>query len=236
MKNYTFLFLISFLVILNSCGIKSKELGEDNLIGTTFIEEKFNVKLSFKDSTSMDIISNDTIYTGSYSYNNKTKSGRIKSYDRKFQFNYSFILNDSKIKGNFETFTYSDSLSVIKYEPQGLESNNIAINTCKSLDGEYQIRVYSILNSKIVTFTLKENKSDYYDGEVIMEQPNLKTNGQWIFEKTKGYYRKIYEEVEIELFNENGNRINILKLRIDRDSNGCIKQLSSGNNSPLIKS
>lgn len=234
------------------------EVDNNGLDGLMFVKLNYpDESISFRKDSVTIIDANGYILDYSYTYDKKLNTGKINTDyntnpdDNKFKFQneliyfgedlYYFSKTSSKIKEGtllsfiFKIKDFSDSVyygsinslnsfsfkSLKKYIP-------FTEDPCKNLEGVYIGKVSTLLLLKTLTYTLTEDKTEFYDGKVSMLNPEFIDN---IYQNVtyNGVYRKIGEEVEIELFEKDGRtRKGLKKFRIERDQNGCILKLEDG--------
>jgi hypothetical protein len=236
-NNYSFLFLIfSINFLFASC---NNELANDGIVGARFYNE--SLMIAFKDSNNVEIknISNMNSVLLNYTFDRKTYNGRIygkpngKSYNHEFNLIKSETdINKSKIILENEEFYFNEKLSDKKF----VLNNSIKIpsfkkylpfteDPCINLEGVYEGVVHHLLTKDLLIYTLKEDKTEFYDGTVSAEIRKFRER----IEVYNGVYRKIGEEVEIELFEKNNKtRKGLKKFRIERDKNGCVIEIYDG--------
>ena len=245
MKKIIFLFLtiiisaIGIFIFLHyrSLNIIRDKIIKGNLENLVFDHEGGRVTFE-KDKLIISYIPSKIEYKAKYTYNKEKSEGdfSFSYYSMKF-----LITKEKESSDKYSLKTYFNNLSEgnladkysLNYNLSKQSTNSFSFkslkkhipfteDSCKNLEGVYHGVASSLLRQDLVIYTLKEDKTEFYDGTVIVEGTSI--NRAEIY---KGVYRKIGEEVEIEMFEKDEKtRMNVGKGRIERDQNGCILKLS----------
>jgi hypothetical protein len=257
-KNYLII-LYSIILLIVSCKneLGKNELGKDGLIGASFNNEEVIIRFIDKVNVEFESISNKNKVVYNYSFDKINSYGRFfdkpnqnisssdpsRIYEKPEQSNldlkFNLIksetdINKTKIVSEQREYYFNEKISKKKFilnnKSDGFKFSSLkkyipfTEKPCKNLEGVYHGIENHLITRDLLIYTLKENKTEFYDGTVRLEIDKYRG-----FEIFNGVYRKIGEEVEIELFEEDGKTIKGLKkFRIERDQKGCILKLKDG--------
>lgn len=256
MKKKILIILASIFLLITSLSliIYNSELDDNGLDGLKFVrsQEPSLQPISFYFKKDSVIVSTyRSMFNFSYKYDKKTNKGLIEEMDTEFYFQNDWISLGETIyvidkysseieEGSLRLFFFRTKYfinSIIKSSTEKIDQMSFKSfkklipfteEPCKNLEGVYVGKVSTLLLVKTVTYTLTEDKTESHDGKVTMQIPEFVNNVYQIVTYT-GFYRKIGEEVEIELFKNDGKtRKGLKKFRIERDQNECIKEIYDG--------